>query len=96
MQDHVVYIILRVSQGVNAITTSSLRNPAFLASQSQLFTKKTASLLINPSADMLAFEKPPDRTELSNGTQAAPAVYPVPIRWCGASSTMMIYWSKEG
>jgi choline dehydrogenase len=71
LQDHVTF---GVSQGVNAVTASSLSDPAFAAEQTRLFNdvESPAGILTSPGSDLLAWEKLPDgaRGALSNRTRA--------------------------
>ncbi|EMR67235.1 putative gmc oxidoreductase protein [Eutypa lata UCREL1] len=62
MQDHVIF---GVTHGVNAITTSSLGDPAFTGEQIRLYNDEAAGLLTSPAADMLAWEKLPNSTRSS-------------------------------
>ncbi|RYP41561.1 hypothetical protein DL767_000903 [Monosporascus sp. MG133] len=67
MQDHIVF---GISQGVNAVTASSMGNPGFAGEQVRLFNEEAAGLLTSPGADMLAWEKLPKKTRrvMSNST----------------------------
>ncbi|KAI0442992.1 glucose-methanol-choline oxidoreductase [Xylaria telfairii] len=59
MQDHIFFGITR---GINAITTSSLGDPAFAAEQNRLFQESATGLLTSSTADLLAWEKLPNKT----------------------------------
>ncbi|KAI1406982.1 glucose-methanol-choline oxidoreductase [Hypoxylon sp. FL1857] len=69
MEDHVVF---GITQGVNVITASSLGNPAFMAEQVRLFDDKAQGLLTSPGADLIGWEKLPNKTRsgLSNTTRS--------------------------
>lgn len=62
MQDHVFY---GVSQGINAITTSQFGDPTFAAEQALLYQESASGLLTSSTADLLAWEKLPNKTRAS-------------------------------
>ena len=75
MQDHIVF---GVTHGVNVVTSSAFGNPDFAAKQAQLFDQSASGLLTNPTADLLAWEKLPNKTRsmMSNSTLTSLAKYP--------------------
>ncbi|EFQ35941.1 GMC oxidoreductase [Colletotrichum graminicola] len=76
MQDHIVF---GISQGINAITASSMGNPSFAAQQVDLYHGFPAQgLLTSPAADLLGWEKIPRsaRSSWHNSSIAALAAYP--------------------
>jgi len=70
MWDHV---LMGPSYRVNVITSSSLRDPAVLATAEQLYNDKQEGILTNSGGDFLAWEKIPAalRSSFSNSTLAA-------------------------
>ena len=68
MQDHIFFGIAR---GINAVTTSALGDPVFIAEQHRLFAEEANGLLTSSAADVLAWEKLPGaaRQSLSNETK---------------------------
>ncbi|KAM3067316.1 hypothetical protein ACMFMG_005323 [Clarireedia jacksonii] len=76
MQDH---LFTGIGYRVNAPTLSLLNDPAFAASQAELYAQTPASgMYTSPNTDVLGFEKIPAsfRSGWSNETQAALAAYP--------------------
>ena len=75
MQDHIYF---GQSYRVNAPTFSSFSNPAFAAQAAKDFNERAAGLYTNPTTDVLAWEKLPERLRsgFSNSTLAALATFP--------------------
>ncbi|KAH7309683.1 glucose-methanol-choline oxidoreductase [Stachybotrys elegans] len=75
MEDHITF---GITQGVNAVTTSSMGDPAFAAEQIRLYNEETAGLLTSPGSDLLAWERFPNSTRgtLSERTRAILDEYP--------------------
>ena len=75
MQDH---IYLGVTHRVNSPTLSSLSIPSFAAKQADEFNNRAAGIYTNPTTDILAWEKVPDRFRagMSNVTLAHLDSYP--------------------
>lgn len=74
MQDHIYF---GLTYHVDAPTLSALRDPAFAAEQANLYTK-ALGMYTNPTTDILAWEKIPNRLRrnMSNHTTAALRDYP--------------------
>ena len=75
MQDHIYF---GASSRVNAVTFSSLNDPAFAAEAAKDFNERAAGLYTNPTTDVLAWEKVPQplRSTLSNSSQIKLAQFP--------------------
>ncbi|CAG9956736.1 unnamed protein product [Clonostachys rosea f. rosea IK726] len=75
MEDHITF---GITNGVNAVTASSMGDPAFAAEQVRLYNEETAGLLTSPGSDLLAWEKLPNSTRgsLSERTRSILDEYP--------------------
>lgn len=75
MEDHIFF---GPAYRVNAPTMSALGYPEFAAEAAKQFNENAAGMYTNPTADVFAWEKVPQRlrSQLSNHTLAALASYP--------------------
>jgi choline dehydrogenase len=78
MQDHLVF---GISQGINAVTASSLGDPAFLAEQKALFDTKAQGLLTSVGADLVSWEKLPNSTRSSFSNSTLSYLNTFPADW---------------
>ncbi|KAI0399562.1 putative glucose-methanol-choline oxidoreductase [Xylaria palmicola] len=92
MQDHIYY---GITYRINAISFSSLIDPSFAAEQKALFQANATGIYTNPTADVIGWEKIPDRLREGWSNETLSALAELPEDWPEAEYISLGSWLGE-